>query len=140
MVASQLFKNISFDLDESAAIENGLRTHEPFFFESFTNKKQYIENLEIFNFTNNELTKIKNLSTKLEEHIKNNPNNDPYPIFGNEISNFTKDYINRVTTAVVNKLFPLIKFDLDENSDKYKNFIAQLKKKYAEAYRDRIND
>lgn len=140
VVASQLFKNISFDLDESAAIENGLRTHEPFFFESFTNKKQYIENLEIFNFTNNELTKIKNLSTKLEEHIKNNPNNDPYPIFGNEISNFTKDYINRVTTAVVNKLFPLIKFDLDENSDKYKNFIAQLKKKYAEAYRDRIND
>lgn len=70
VVASQLFKNISFDLDESAAIENGLRTHEPFFFESFTNKKQYIENLEIFNFTNNELTKIKNLSTKLEEHIK----------------------------------------------------------------------
>ena len=33
-----------------------------------------------------------------------------------------------------------IKFDLDENSDKYKNFIAQLKKKYAPAYWDRIND
>ena len=140
VVASQLFKNISFDLDESAAIENALRTHEPFFFESFTNKKQYIENLEIFNFTNNELTKIKNLSTKLEEHIKNNPNNDPYPIFGDEISSFIKDYIDRVTTAVVNKLFPLIKFDLDENSDKYKNFIAQLKKKYAPAYWDWIND
>ena len=140
VVASQLFKNISFDLDESAAIENALRTHEPFFFESFTNKKQYIENLEIFNFTNNELTKIKNLSTKLEEHIKNNPNTNYYPIFGDEISSFIKDYIDRVTTAVVNKLFPLIKFDLDENSDKYKNFIAQLKKKYAPAYWDRIND
>lgn len=140
VVSSQLFKNIAFDLDESATIENGLRTHEPFFFESFTNKKQYIENLEIFNFTNNELTKIKNLSTKLEEHIKNNPNNDYYPIFGNEISSFTNDYINRVMTAVVNKLFPLIKFDLDENSNKYKNFIAQLKDKYAPAYWDRIND
>ena len=140
VVASQLFKNISFDLDKSAAIENGLRTNEPFFFESFTNKKQYIENLEIFNFTNNELTKIKNLSTKLEEHIKNNPNNNYYPIFGNEISSFIKNYIDRVTTAVVNKLFPLIKFDLDENSNKYKNFIAQLKGKYAPAYLDRIND
>ena len=125
VVASQLFKNISFDLDESAALKNGLRTNEPFFFESFTN---------------NELTKIKNLSTKLEEHIKNNPNNNYYPIFGNEISSFIKDYIDRVTTAVVNKLFPLIKFDLDENSNKYKNFIAQLKAKYAPAYWDKIND